>query len=569
MAHLGARAFEEIGGEVVQTTAFVLTNQHIDGYAGTYARLVDANTQDAKEELYLSGAERYIARQENFEKIPGMPIAYWVSDNSFSIFENNNTFCKFAETRAGMITGNNDIFVRLWFEVSNIKSYYNCESRQNAASSGKKWFSYSKGGAYRKWYGNHDCVVNWYNDGYDMMHREDSNGNIPAHAFNLEYIFKKNICWNSLSSKMFSARYTEKGFLYDAGGSFASIYDDRELFFLALLNSSVAFYWLTALNPTMNFQKGNIGNIPVIMDGTQLSQIEKLTKENISISRADWDAFETSWDFESHPLVPMAYERREQLSYGIHAAERKKAVTLLAERYKHWEWDCSYRFSKLKENEEELNRIFIDIYGLAEELTPEVEDRDVTVRRIFDTKEEIPASMKGSNYAITKADVMKSLISYAVGCMFGRYSLDTPGLAYAGGRGMRRSTRPSCRMRMASSPSATTNISMMILSVALWRLSRQRSAWRPWRRTCSSSPMPLAAGAVRARSSEATSSRGSMPTTSRRIRSVRSTGSLTAERKTALSVSSICTAIARICSPAFVRTTSTSSSRATTRRSST
>ena len=433
MTHLGARAFEEIGGEVVQTTAFVLTNQHTDGYAGTYARLVNANTQDAKEELYLSGAERYIARQENFEKIPGMPIAYWVSDNSFSIFENNNTFCKFAETRAGMITGNNDIFVRLWFEVSNIKSYYNCESRQNAASSGKKWFSYSKGGAYRKWYGNHDCVVNWYNDGYDMMHREDSNGNIPAHAFNLEYIFKKNICWNSLSSKMFSARYTEKGFLYDAGGSFASIYDDRELFFLALLNSSVAFYWLTALNPTMNFQKGNIGNIPVIMDGTQLSQIEKLTKENISISRADWDAFETSWDFESHPLVPMAYERREQLSYGIHSAERKKAVTLLAERYRYWEWDCSYRFSKLKENEEELNRIFIDIYGLAEELTPEVEDRDVTVRRIFDTREEIPASMKGSNYAITKADAAKSLISYAVGCMFGRYSLDTPGLAYAGG----------------------------------------------------------------------------------------------------------------------------------------
>ena len=189
--------------------------------------------------------------------------------------------------------------------------------------------------------------------------------------------------------------------------------------------------YLTAINATMHYLVGDITSLPIIIQKDNC--VSKIVDRNISISRADWDAFETSWDFESHPLVPMAYERREQLSYGIHAAERKKAVTLLAERYKHWEWDCSYRFSKLKENEEELNRIFIDIYGLTEELTPEVEDRDVTVRRIFDTKEEIPASMKGSNYAITKSDVMKSLISYAVGCMFGRYSLDTPGLAYAGG----------------------------------------------------------------------------------------------------------------------------------------
>ncbi len=172
---------------------------------------------------------------------------------------------------------------------------------------------------------------------------------------------------------------------------------------------------LEIIAPTLNYQCGDIANIPVIIDEAHRVEIESLAQENISISRADWDAFETSWDFQSHPLVPMAYERREQLSYGIHSAERKKSVTLLANRYTYWEWDCNYRFSTLKKNEEELNRIFIDIYGLTDELTPEVEDKDVTVRRA-----DLPRDIR-------------SLISYAVGCMFGRYSLDTPGLVYAGG----------------------------------------------------------------------------------------------------------------------------------------
>ena len=427
MAHLGARAFEEIGGEVVQTTAFVLTNQHIDGYAGTYARLVNANTQDAKEELYLSGAERYIARQENFEKIPGMPIAYWVSEKFVSAYS-NKTIANYGFAKSGLQTGNNDLFLKQWHEVSLCNIAFEMCSKERYLLSEKKWTPQIKGGEYRKWYGNFDYVVNWEHDGYEIRNCTGARLNAMGRE---DLFFREGITWSHTTSSIYGARYLPSGYLFNVEAPTLFVSEEHQLYILGFLNSCVAQMYLTAINATMHYLVGDITSLPIIIQKDNC--VSKIVDQNISISRADWDAFETSWDFESHPLVPMAYERREQLSYGIHAAERKKAVTLLAERYKHWEWDCSYRFSKLKENEEELNRIFIDIYGLADELTPEVEDRDVTVRRIFDTKEEIPASMKGSNYAITKSDVMKSLISYAVGCMFGRYSLDTPGLAYAGG----------------------------------------------------------------------------------------------------------------------------------------
>ena len=427
MAHLGARAFEEIGGEVVQTTAFVLANQHIDGYAGTYARLVDANTQDAKEELYLSGAERYIARQENFEKIPGMPIAYWMSEKFVSAYS-NKTIANYGFAKSGLQTGNNDLFLKQWYEVSLCNIAFEMCSKEQYLLSEKKWTPQIKGGEYRKWYGNFDYVVNWEHDGYEIRNCTGARLNAMGRE---DLFFREGITWSHTTSSIYGARYLPSGYLFNVEAPTLFVSEEHQLYILGFLNSCVAQMYLTAINATMHYLVGDITSLPIIIQKDNC--VSKIVDQNISISRADWDAFETSWDFESHPLVPMAYERREQLSYGIHAAERRRAVTLLAERYKHWEWDCSYRFSQLKANEEELNRIFIDIYGLAEELTPEVEDRDVTVSRIFDTREEIPASMKGSNYAITKADVMKSLISYAVGCMFGRYSLDTPGLAYAGG----------------------------------------------------------------------------------------------------------------------------------------
>ena len=409
MAHLGARAFEEIGGEVVQTTAFVLTNQHIDGYAGTYARLVNANTQDAKEELYLSGTQRYTARQENFEKIPGMPIAYWVSEKFVSAYS-NKTIANYGFAKSGLQTGNNDLFLKQWYEVSLCNIAFEMCSKERYLLSEKKWTPQIKGGEYRKWYGNFDYVVNWEHDGYEIRNCTGARLNAMGRE---DLFFREGITWSHTTSSIYGARYLPSGYLFNVEAPTLFVSEEHQLYILGFLNSCVAQMYLTAINATMHYLVGDITSLPIIIQKDNC--VSKIVDQNISISRTDWDAFETSWDFESHPLVPMAYERREQLSYGIHAAERKKAVTLLAERYKHWEWDCSYRFSKLKENEEELNRIFIDIYGLAEELTPEVEDRDVTVRR-----------------ADLGRDV-RSLISYAVGCMFGRYSLDTPGLAYAGG----------------------------------------------------------------------------------------------------------------------------------------
>ena len=417
MAHLGSRAFEDIGGEVVQTVAFVMKKKRLLHYTGTYVRLLKLTTQQEKENVFLNGKNRFFTEQKDFEKVPGNPIAYWLSVQSFNLFKNELPFSSISETRACMITGNNDKFVRLWHEVPFFSLGLNMKSRLVAKSSNKKWFPYSKGGTYRKWYGNDEYIVNWKNDGYDLQHLKDSKGKIPAHAFNFEYIFKENVTWNSLTSYKFGCRYIQNGHLFDASGSFAKIKKHGYIYdSMALLNSPVTDYLISAINPTINYQKGDIAKIPVHHEIiTFHSQIEPFVKKCIILSCADWDSFETSWDFSRHPLLP------------------SQSPATIAACYDAFRATCEERFLTLKSNEEELNRIFIDIYGLQDELTPDVADKDVTVARIYDAKSDIPDSMKGNNYVLTKSDVVKSLLSYAVGCMFGRYSLDVPGLAYAGG----------------------------------------------------------------------------------------------------------------------------------------
>lgn len=426
MAHLGARAFEEIAGEVVQTTSFILRKSSIPNFISQYCRLVQYGNQQEKQVAFLSKNSIFISTKKSYDAMPGTPVAYWISERAKSIYAHAKKFGNVTITRAGMITGNNDMFVRIWYEVSNKNSDYYCDSRQAAILSKVTWFPYSKGGEFRRWYGNNDCVVNWYNDGYTMRNFKDQSGKIPAHAFNLEYIFNENICWNSLSSYKFSARYTKQGFLYDAGGSFASVIDKCDTkYYLGFLNSIVAFYYLSALNPTMNFQKGNVGDLPVIVGTEQKNEVIEIVKKNISLSLTDWDSIETSWDYKKHPLI----------SYrSMSAWEGEPFSGRIKQAYNNWSRFAEHQFNTLKSNEEELNRIFIDIYGLQDELTTEVEEKDVTVARIYDTKEDIPESMKGNNYVLTKSDVIKSFISYAVGCMFGRYSIDVDGLAYAGGQ---------------------------------------------------------------------------------------------------------------------------------------
>ena len=437
MAHLGARAFEEIGGEVVQTTSFILANKHVDGYKGTYCRLVEPTTQQGKEEVFLAKENRYVACSDNFAKIPGAPVAYWGSENVLKMFD-NITVGKISDTRLGMATADNDRFLRFFWEINYGDCDLECKSIEENITSMKKWFPYAKGGNYRKWYGNNERLVNWFNNGISIRSFTDDNGKIRSHNYNLDFIFKKGITWNALSSSKTSFRCLNNA-LFDNAGSSLFLHNDEDYeMMLAFLNSKLTILLLPMINPTLNYQPGTIASLPF----ARAEQTQSVVKQNIALSKSDWDAFETSWDFTKHPLVvnsdqcivnrdssantQLTTNHSSLATSGQLLVNRDSSandqlttthypLTTIAQAYQRWEEETNARFAQLKANEEELNRIFIDIYGLQDELTPEVEDKDVTVRK-----------------ADLQRDI-KSLLSYAVGCMFGRYSLDVEGLAYAGG----------------------------------------------------------------------------------------------------------------------------------------
>lgn len=379
MLHLGAHAFEDIGGEVVQTTTFVIRNNRQQGYKAIYCRLVDANSQQSKEELFLSGKNRSTIESEEFALIPGTPVAYWVSEGIYNIFK-NTLFFDLSISDGKNVTGNNDKFLRLFWEV-NIENF-----GQN-----KKWLAYVKGGSPRKWYGNFDYVIDWSDEARTFYRKDKVCRIIPEYLW-----YKKGITWTLISSGNPSFRIKPNIATFDGGGLTIFLKNEENLnYYMAMLNSPVFEAIQKIINPTLNLLIKDIRSVPMIIDEAQKPQINDLVETNIRLSQKDWDAFETSWDFFKHPLF--------------------RNFSTIKEAYKEWETECKARFDMLKANEEQLNRIFIDIYGLQDELTPEVDDRDVTVR-----------------LAVLQREI-KSLISYAVGCMFGRYSPDVEGLAYAGG----------------------------------------------------------------------------------------------------------------------------------------
>ena len=393
MAHLGARAFEEIGGEVVQTTSFILANKYVDGYKGTYCRLVEPTTQQGKEEMFLSQENRYIACSDNFAKIPGAPVAYWVSENGYKAF-NGQILYDVAKPRQGLATSDNNRFLKIWHEVKYKKIGFRISGVDDTKKFDYKWFPCTKGGSFRRWYGNNEYIVNWENDGAEMKdYAAELYKNYTRTIKNIPLYFLRGMTWSTISSGLFSMRYVPEGFIFETKGAMCFSDDDKLLYLLGLYNTPVIQEYLRILSPTLDYHEGPLGRTPVIIK--QDKKIDELVQNNISLSKSDWDSFETSWDFTKHPML------------------RNKPT--ISEAYAEWEAECNARFAQLKANEEELNRIFIDIYGLQDELTPEVEDKDVTVRK-----------------ADLQRDI-KSLLSYAVGCMFGRYSLDVEGLAYAGG----------------------------------------------------------------------------------------------------------------------------------------
>lgn len=298
MAHLGARAFEEIGGEVVQTTAFVISKRNTTNFEATYVRLVDYNSQQAKEDAFLSGSDCYTAKKENFEKIPGCPVAYWVSEKFVSDFDIGTPIDAISTTRQGMIPGNVDAFVRLWYEVGVEKVGFGHSRSEDIVIKGYKWFPYNKGGGFRRWYGNIEHLINMENNGHEI---KNSGLNNNYRLREPELYFKEAVTWSKISSGTFSARYMPIGCLFDIAGCCIFELTSRVWFVLGLLNSSVGGRILNILSPTLNCEVDHIKKVPVITGDD--SSIDSIVKSNINIAKADWDSFETSWDFKKHPLI--------------------------------------------------------------------------------------------------------------------------------------------------------------------------------------------------------------------------------------------------------------------------
>lgn len=349
----------------------------------------------------------YEAEQDNFSEIPGSPIVYWASNAIINCFEKGIPVGEIADCKRGMTTSDNNRFLRFWSEIDINKLCLHANSQEEAMDSKARWFPYSKGGGYRKWYGYQEEVIDWENNGERVISfAKTINKSFTRTIVNMDYYFKASVGFCYITSGPFSMRWIPEGFLYDSGGPgmFADEETRRKL--IACMNSKPAQVILKMISPTINLQIADIVRMPFLFDEIQKESIFDLVNDNIEISKNDWDSFETSWDFQKHPLLCFAPNNKYPeipMNYSIASA------------FDSWSKICDERFYQLKANEEELNRIFIDIYGLQDELTPEVEEKDVTVRK-----------------ADLQRDI-KSLLSYAVGCMFGRYSLDVDGLAYAGG----------------------------------------------------------------------------------------------------------------------------------------
>ena len=394
MIHLGSRAFSEIAGEVVQTTSFVIRNAVIINYNAKYYRLLNATSESEKERLFLSGKTSYIYCQSNFEKIPGMPVAYWASEYIIDTFQNNEKVEDISQVKIGMGTGKNDIFVREWWEVDSQCIDYSLKSIDDLEESKGKYFPYNKGGEYRLWYGNLQEVL-WFDaTGRAKMNTMSGHRENGAHDF----YCRPGITWSFVSSTRFGVRYVPSGCFFDVAGSTLFANEKNIPYLLGFFSSKACGHILNMLNPTMNFQAGNIKSLPVVFD--RIEEVNLLSSENVKLSKEDWDSFETSWDFIEHPLI----RQRNR--------EGSTSLSLLFENYKRV---CKERFDAMKANEEQLNSIFLYMYGLEDELSPEEDDKDVTIR-----------------LADRERDV-KSLISYLIGVVMGRYSLNVPGLAYAGG----------------------------------------------------------------------------------------------------------------------------------------
>ncbi len=391
LLHLGARAFEEISGEVVQTASYVARKIKPKTYIGKYYRLVNYGSQKEKEINLLEHNNQFEAQQIDFLKIPGIAIAYWCSDKFIKLFSEEYTFTKIASAKAGLSTTDNNKYLRLWYEVDFTDIGFDYRNLEETTDCQYKYIPHPKGGTYRKWYGNLDYVVDWYNNGQHI--RKAAEGASGGRIVGSEYYFLEGLTWSDITSNgMMSVRYMPKGMIFNSSAPSCFCKDNRYLYYvLAFLNTNIAKEYLRFLAPSYHFNAGAVEKLPVIVSDEYFERILELAKDNIEMAKTDWDSFEQSWDFGKHPFV-------------------KYNVTTVEEAYKCWSKECTDRFIKTKENEDEINRLFAKIYNIENDVMCDLLDEEITIR---------------------KADVYKdvtSFISYVVGCMFGRYSLTKEGL---------------------------------------------------------------------------------------------------------------------------------------------
>lgn len=421
MLHLGPRTFDELSGEVVQNTAFVISKNHKEDVNGTYFRLVEGKSCKEKEKMFLNyskqGAKIYYPAipQSNFEKIPGCPIAFWISNNYANAFANGKCVLEFADTFQGIITGDNNKFLRLWFEVNSINIPFHATNMSNINLNNSYWIPYNKGGDSRKWYGTQDFIVNWKNGSKDKTRGKE--------GFSKFYL-REYVAWSYTVSNIIATRYYPSGFLWDVRGSGLMDKSDMLYYLQGLIGSIVGINLFRINNSTLSCQVENIIQLPIITSSLRKEDIQYIVKQNISIAKQDWDAHETSWDFQTNELIQLSIDGVGHIQATINekTIQDYYSIELLLTEYKT-KWEDL--FNRLHANEEELNRQFIEIYGLQDELTSDVPLNEITILQ----QGEI--SIEGDKLRWNDDVLMKQLISYAVGCMMGRYSIDRPGLILA------------------------------------------------------------------------------------------------------------------------------------------
>ena len=393
MVHPGRGIF----GSDFGTVAFVFCHNNIPAYKAEYRRLFDkqgeVKSNDERERAFLSGKGKYTAVQENYEKLDGLSISYWATENAYRICSTEKKLKDIGDAKQGLATGDNGRFMRSWYEIAFDRIAFGIKSTEEAASSGYKWFPYNKGGEYRKWYGNQDFVVNWENDGYEIKNFKNKNGKLKSRPQNLTYYFKPCVTWSLTNISAFGARIKDTGFIFDINGMSFFTEEKHLKYVLGLLCSSVGDYFMKINNPSLASQAGDVANVPIIIEEDYYQIINELVEENINISKGDWDSKERSWDYSCSPLI----------KYGVGKIE---------EACESWKNEQICNINRLKENEQKLNEIYRKIY----QFDSEIEDEPVITLSEDDTE-----------------TIIKEFIMYAVGCMMGRYSLDKKGLIYAGG----------------------------------------------------------------------------------------------------------------------------------------